>query len=401
MVADRVPEPSGSENERRSIRPNLAFGAAFLLALVGGVTGVFALVEVIPPTPFKTPIGVMDRILPNLETLRSSGNQPGLQRIAVLGDSTVDSYASIKKIPVRLEEGLRRSALEPESLMVVNLSFPALGSTSYYFLADRVVETRPDLIVWEVSLTHASERWRRSIPRPELAGWMAPARIPGTLAMPMEDIGLTADELLLYQLIVRLGAGEAWRDWLVNLSRVDKVRGNFEEWLSSITGNTPEKRFQLVWALMAMAALREGGELDRYNHAGEIEHFGKVLEGIDTDHPTLRFISATANLIRQSGIPLLVYLNPINMEHLEKVGVLEDGNIEKTLAAFHQTLHIEGVALLDLHDEFPDDHFSDMAGHFRHDHEFEAQTKLANILAAFIIDEEMLGPNVFAGGKED
>jgi len=343
----------------------------------------------------------MDRILPSLEGLKNSRNQPGLRRIAVLGDSTVDSYATTKKIPFRLEEALRRSALEPQSLEVTNLSFPALGSTSYYFLADRVIETRPDLIVWEVSLTHASERWRRNIPRPELAGWMSPARIPGTLAMPMEDIGLTADELLLYQLIVGIGAGEAWRDWLVNLSRVDKVRGNFEEWLSSFTGNSPEKRFQLVWALRAMAALREGGELDRYNYAGEIEHFGKVLEGIDTDHPTLRFISATANLIRQSGIPLLVYLNPINMEHLEKVGVLEDGDIEKTLTAFRQTLDLEGVVLLDLHDEFPDDHFSDMAGHFRHDHALEAQTKLANTLATFIIDEKMLGPNVFANGKED
>ena len=98
---------------------------------------------------------------------------------------------------------------------------------------------------------------------------------------------------------------------------------------------------------------------------------------------------------------MLVYLNPINMEHLEKVGILADGNIDQTLAAVHETLDLEGITFLDLHDEFPDDHFSDMAGHFRHDEAFEAQTKLANRIGAFIIDEEMLGPNVFARGRED
>jgi hypothetical protein len=333
--------------------------------------------------------------------LASSASEPGLQRIAMLGDSTVDSYSGKKKIPVRLEEALRRSAREPESLMVMNLSFPALGSTSYYFLADRIIESRPDLVVWEVSLTHASERWRRKIPRPELAGWMAPRRIPGTLSMPIQDIGLTADELFLYQLIVQLEAGETWRDWLVNLSRVDKVRRELEEWISSITERKPEKRFLMISALKAMAKLREGGELDRYNRAGEIEHFGKVLNGIDKNHPTLRFIAATARLFQESGVPLFVYLNPINIEHLEKVGVLDDGNIQQTVDAFRASVTGEGVRFLDLHDRFPDDHFLDMAGHFRHDDGFEAQTMLAHLLADFIIDEELLGPDVFVVSRQD
>jgi len=92
LGADRVPEPAGNENEQPSSRRNLAFSAGFLLTSVGLVAGIFALVEAIPPKPWQTPIGVMDRILPSLEELASSASEPGLQRIAMLGDSTVDSY---------------------------------------------------------------------------------------------------------------------------------------------------------------------------------------------------------------------------------------------------------------------------------------------------------------------
>ena len=185
----------------------LLFAVSLLASAVAVTLGAFALAGHLPAQPWQTPMGVMDKILPSIEDLGRASAQTLPMQIAVLGDSTVDFYPTNEKIPDRLHQALARSSPPAPPVTVTNLAFLALGPTAYYFLADRIAASEPDLVVWAVSLTHASERWRRSLPRPELAGWMAPKRIPATLGMPIDDIGLTADELLLYQLVVQSDQG--------------------------------------------------------------------------------------------------------------------------------------------------------------------------------------------------
>jgi hypothetical protein len=379
----------------------LVFIASLLFSTLGLTWGIFALASQLPPEPWKTPIGVMARILPSLQALQGTEGRKDTKRIAMLGDSTVDYYPRGEKIPDRLQQALERSAPAGPSIKVTNLAFLALGPTAYYFLADRIVASRPDLIVWEVSLTHASERWRRSLPRPELAGWMAPDRIPKTLTMPIEDIGLTADALLLYEWIVRSGRWEQWQALLINLSRVGRVRGLFEEWLSAYTERRPEKRFAVVAALNYVQNLREIGNPDRHNRRGEIEHFGSVLGGIEATHPTLRFIAETVRFFSDAGIPVLVYLNPVNIEHLEKLGVIENETFQLSLDAYRNAAVDNGAFFVDFHALFPDHYFDDLAGHFRHDQEVEAQTELAQSLAKFISKRHLLDDAPLGRGRRD
>jgi len=389
-LAGRDREGAGMPSKPPIFWSSLLFAASLLTSALVVLLGAFSLAGRLPAQPWQTSMGVMDRILPNLQDLEKQALETIPRQIAVLGDSTVDFYPMNEKVPDRLQQALARSSPPAPPVAVTNLAFLALGPTAYYFLADRIAASRPDLIVWAVSLTHASERWRRSLPRPELAGWMAAERIPSTLTMPIDDIGLTADELLLYQLLVRADPGSQWRDFRVNLSRIDKFRAKSEKWLAQFTGTQPEKSFGIVSALKKFKSHKHPDLPNRYNRLGEIEHFGTALDGIDSSHPTIRFIGAAVQVFSEARIPVLVYLNPVNIQHLEKVGVVEAPKLRRSVNAYREAVEKSGGFFLDLHTAFPDSHFSDMSGHFRHDDEIEAQTELAETLARYILDKGIL-----------
>jgi hypothetical protein len=375
---------------RRGFFGGLIFVFFLISSAVGVTRGAFVLLDPVAARPGQIPIGVMDKLLVNMGALERVRGRSDLTRVAVLGDSTVDAYPKGEKVPDRLRRALNRSPRRNMSVLVANLAYPALGPASYYLLADRIAAVQPDLIVWEVSLTHASERWRRSLSRPELAGWMSLARFPEIFAMPIDDIGLTADKFFLYQLIVKSGNAEAWRDFLIELSRMDKLREIFEQWLQPERYPPPESRFRFVSALTFLNSKRQEGSPDRYNREGEINHFGSVLEGIGSDHPTIRYIAATIRYFSERGILVLAYLNPVNIEHLKSVGVIDNLAFERTLEAYRLAVLDNGGLYLDLHDRFPDSHFGDMNGHFRHDGEVKAQIELAEILADYIDRKRLL-----------
>jgi hypothetical protein len=150
-----------------------------------------------------------------------------------------------------------------------------------------------------------------------------------------------------------------------------------------------------------LSTLRHPERPERYNRLGEREHFGSVLDGIDSAHPTLRFIAATVSLFAHAGIPVLVYLNPVNIEHLVETGIIEESKFRQTLDAYRSSALRPGVAFIDLHDFFPDNRFADMSGHFRHDDEVEAQTELANFLARRIREDGLLELEAAVPGRRD
>ena len=107
----------------------------------------------------------------------------------------------------------------------------------------------------------------------------------------------------------------------------------------------------------------------------------------------MRFIAAAVGVFSEAGIPTLVYLNPINLEHLDAVGVLDKSAMERSVDAYRSSVIDSGGLFLDYHDIFPDSHFTDMAGHFRHDDEIQTQTQLAKKIAGFISENKLLGPD--------
>ena len=126
-----------------------------------------------------------------------------------------------------------------------------------------------------------------------------------------------------------------------------------------------------------------------------------MLDGIDTTHPTLRFIAASISIFAHAGIPVLVYLNPVNIEHLNAIDIIEESKFRQTLDSYRHSAHGPGVAFIDLHDFLPDGGFADMSGHFRHDDEVEIQTDLANFLARRIREDGFLEAEAARPGRQD
>jgi len=372
------------------LKANFLFVLGFTIAATLVFALILALLGPISARHGQIPILVMQKVHKNLGVLAKAKGPKHKLTVAFLGDSTVDDYPPGEKVTDFFRKALNREYRLQPPIVVSSLAFSAMGPASYYFLADRIIETKPDLIVWEVSLTHASERWYRALPRPQLAGWMAPERIPATLGMPIEHIGLTADELLFYSLLVQTGQEDTWAEVLKQLSRVDKVRAILEEKASAYVGSRAEYRFFLNLALTNLQNLQLPENAKRYNKQGEIDHFGSVLDGIGRDHPALRFVSESIHLFNDAKIPVLVYLNPINVQHLRNLGLIRPPEFGETLGSFKAAVDESGGIFLDLHQLFPDSHFSDMSGHFRHDDEIQAQAELANKLAKFVVDKKLL-----------
>lgn len=92
--------------------------------------------------------------------------------------------------------------------------------------------------------------------------------------------------------------------------------------------------------------------------------YGTVLAGLRPDHPSLRMIDATAAVFRAQAIPTVLFVVPTNVEHLERLGVLDRTGLGVSIAAVAEIAERRGAYFVDLHDAFADDVFTDATGHF-------------------------------------
>lgn len=317
--------------------------------------------------------------------------------VDVLGDSTVISYPRRRSVPERLQQQLdslvgRRRAPQVQSLAGLGMSF-----FDQYMLADMLAESPPDLLVINFNLANLSTRWRLDLVRPPLAGALALRRIPEALTLPLQDFGLTADRLLLYVAIVRAGGFEAWR-WLSGeQARVSQARVDLERWLGARlspaprTGDAPEEVFERRRRADRMQGRMQPGRL-RYTARGEREHLGPALSGVEPEHETIQAVDRTLAAYRRAGIEVIFYVNPTNVENLERVGVYDAAGLGRTLAVLREVVERNGADFVDLHELLPDAGFRDAAGHFS-TAEVDGPLRVAEALAPVVIRKLGLKPN--------
>jgi hypothetical protein len=123
----------------------------------------------------------------------------------------------------------------------------------------------------------------------------------------------------------------------------------------------------------------------RYNLRGEREHFDRVLQELAPDHPVLVMLGAAVRFFTTEGIDTLVYLNPINVEHLALLGVLDEAALQETVNVIERVVLESGGDFLDLHDLLPDRGFRDGPGHFAFEGEIDGPARLARALAPHIV----------------
>jgi hypothetical protein len=363
----------------------LRFALGFGIALAFAVASVMGVTRAVGVGAGQHPLEMVSRIQSELDAMRETRDTPDLYRVAYLGDSTVFAYAAGHNLPRALQQEIDRRHAESPRIQVHNLAYPAMGAIAYYFMADRIADAEPDLIIWETSFTHVSPRWRTNT-RKGLSGLLAPRRIAEALSLPLGYIGLTADQLLFYRAVVALGGLDAWRALGREQSKVAKLRPVLDDALFAWVGMRPEARFRTRSGLnISKSILIKGRKPQRYTAESEFGHYGDALTGLAPDHPALQALDRGLARFARDDLDTMVYLNPINLDHLREVGVLDAAELQRSAAVYRGIVESRGAEFLDLHDMLPDRYFLDAPGHFISSEELNGPAKMANALSPSVM----------------
>jgi hypothetical protein len=358
----------------------VALGAAFVAALGLVFWGLLAAAER-AQLPRGTPplhlIPWLEERLPPMRAKRAFEH-----RVLFLGDSlAVDTRGPDTSIPARLAQNLADARPGGPEVDLVAYTGPALGLFSHYFLSQRVIDREPDQIVLGLNLRWFSKRWRAD-ERSQLAGWLPAERWPEALALPLHAAGVSADRLFFYRTLVALGAFDAWH-WLQRQQvRLAYAYWSAARWLQAVAGVEEGLAFRMLHKQAELR--RDKTAAFRATPYAARTLLGPALQGLDPDDPALEVLDALLRRFAQAGIPVLVYVAPINVEHLSSIGAYDPQGMARTSARIEAVSRRRGAAFLDLHDLLPDAAFADHLDHLVQDAEPEGSRAVAERLAPLV-----------------
>jgi hypothetical protein len=204
--------------------------------------------------------------------------------------------------------------------------------------------------------------------RPEIAGLLPASRWPSAAALPIDAVGLSADRLLYYRGLVTAGALDAWTRLQREQVRVVRAADALEAWLQArapLAGGDGYRRMHqqdsmartLVWGPHGTRATPETAR----------DSLGPVLAGLREDNATLLALEALLADLARARVPVLVYVAPLNVEHLRSLGLMEEDGLRRSLDRLREACERRGARFLDLHDLLEDAAFSDYLDHLHHD----------------------------------
>ncbi len=371
-------------NPRRLLRV-VVFGAG--LTIVFSLATFVLLQAVRSAVPERPPVNlniadVIERRLPELARNRAESREP-LHQIVVLGDSTVVSYRPGHQVPEQVEAELARLAPEGPRIELVSLAVSGVAPFDYYFLADRIIAAEPDGVLFSFNLDTVSPSWRNAYSRPELAGLTALRRVPEAASLPLDWVGLTLDRLLFYVSIVQLGGFDLWYQLMIDQARVGRARSEVQGWADGVFGGEASHVTKDAIDEHVLSSLFVPGPEHpyfRFTEKGVLEHYRGALGGLGPDNPVLQALTAAVRDFERAGIPVFVYLTPVNVEHMDALGLLNREGLARTIAVVEEEVREAGGDFIDLHALLPDEGFRDGTGHFVVDDEVDGPARVAQAL---------------------
>jgi hypothetical protein len=106
-----------------------------------------------------------------------------------------------------------------------------------------------------------------------------------------------------------------------------------------------------------------------------------VISGIGRDDPVLKILGALLRFYRERGVEVIVFANPINLEHFQSLGIMQQSRLPESMAAIGEVVEASGARFADLHDRLPDAAFRDHLGHFTTEAPVNGTSMLAEMLA--------------------
>jgi hypothetical protein len=355
------------------------FGAAFVASALGTGLALSALTSL---ESLGSPIAghwTSVRFDKRMEYFIRPEPAPGSLRVVMLGDSTLAAYPQNQRLPNYVAHRLNSGSAAPRHTDVLDFAYIGAGTVTAYFWADRVAALSPDLVIWQISLLHFSDWWRRDSLRPDLAGWIGFERWGDLLRLPLHEMGIRFDAFLLDQLIVRAGLFDPV-GWIAD--RQKKLRSGrtaLDRWLAASLGLRAQASFDQTSRLRRSASLQDGRQ--QPNLAGQRLYLSPVLDGVSPEHPVLQILAGALEFYEAHDIPVLAYLTPVNMDQLAAVGALEGDGLDVSVSRIRDVVEARGATFLDLHDLLPAHAFSDVPHHYTSPPKFDAKRPLSRQIA--------------------
>jgi hypothetical protein len=290
-------------------------------------------------------------------------------RIAMIGDSTLwpakgMRQPNVQSLPARVESALQKYGELADGVTFHTLRIPGFNAAGMYFVSDEIIAAHPDQIVLALNLHGLNREAQRRFSRTEVAGFMRGQQWLEAFTLPLFESGLTTDRLLFYRALVAIGAEHVWRDAEQLQARAFKLRETFAEALDAYAGTSGSADLQASLAGARWARFTVGAAgLPRMSRESAQRNLAPVLRGVTAREPTLQILAALLARFRRAQIPTLVYLEPMNVEHVQHLGLALDG-LSRSIRTIRRTVESQGAELADFHAVLPDGAFRDEGDHY-------------------------------------
>ncbi|HKU41509.1 MAG TPA: hypothetical protein VJR89_25305 [Polyangiales bacterium] len=325
---------------------------------------------------------------------RNAAKKPVPNRVALVGDSTLLTARGMKaprrqSLPGRIRLSLDEKHGEAgQRLKLQSFIMPGLGPAGMYFASEHLIQTRPDRVVLSLNLHGFGREATRTFSYAESAGWLTAGQVLEALTLPLLEAGLTADRLLFYNALTNLGAGRLWREARQLQARAFRLYEPAATWADEQLGSDAYPQLQAAldmsrWARNIVEI--DGKKRHRLPLAEQI--MAPVLNGLSSSNPNLQLLERVLARFRKAEIPVLVYVEPFNVEHLSRLGVSLDG-VPHSLRTIRRVVERQGARFLDLHELLPDAAFRDEGDHYTFEGEPNGTFLVARQLASQLVREE-------------
>jgi hypothetical protein len=242
---------------------------------------------------------------------------------------------------------------------VRDVTTSGLGMFTTYYLSGRVVELRPEMVLLEFNLFWFSDRWH-SQDRSELSGWIPASWWGETAMLPMRAVGLTADRVVLYRMLVVLGLESYWQRLQQEQARAGRAYWATAGWLqrrSGMPGGLTYRFYKRIDVGFRGVDSRGRATEDTVDLL-----LGRALTGLGERDPTLEVFDAVLSRFEDAGIDVLVFVPPHNVEHVRDLGY-DVSRLRPSLDRIAEVARRRGARFLDLHALLPDSAFRDHLDH--------------------------------------
>jgi len=310
---------------------------------------------------------VESRVLPRIREW-GAAPRPGALRIALFGDSLLmardrQEKGEIPSMFVQLgpmiAETLQQRGLRNDVVTVAHFAFRPL---QFYYLLDDVLAGKPDVAVVSLNLPVYSSDIRfgegfgfKNLSR--LLSWDQQREIRSVL----EEEEITVLDPSVYALQSRIGF----------LYVVDGVRQLGQDWIQR-AAEWIERTFRVRRAPQSRSPAEEARE--RY--------------ALDPDHAMVAMTARLVRDLRAAGVEILVYVAPIDVGRLRRLGVYDELDLPGQIEALRIAIGATPEEFRDFHDVLPRNVFADHRNHLRR----AGLRRLAERVAPEIVPRERLGP---------